>query len=55
MAQIRFLHSMNNLKEEDVYNDNDPMFPGFFPHSDSKIEEAYKNTLPRELQKFFNP
>jgi hypothetical protein len=21
MAQIRFLHSMNNLKEEDVYND----------------------------------
>ena len=55
MSQIRFLHSMNNLKEEDVYNDQDPMFPGFFPQNDSKMAEDYKNTLPREIQKFFNP
>ncbi len=55
MAQIRFMHTMNNLKEEDVYNENDPLFPGIFPQRDSKMAEEFKNTLPRELQKLFDP
>ena len=55
MAQIKFMHSMNNLKIEDVYNENDPMFPGLFPYKDSKMVEEFKNGLPRELQKFFSP
>ncbi len=49
MAQIRFMHTMNNLKEEDVYNEYDPLFPGIFPQRDSKMAEEFKNTLPREL------
>lgn len=55
MAQIRFMHTMNNLKEEDVYNENDPLFPGIFPQRDSQMAEEFKNTLPRELQKLFDP
>jgi hypothetical protein len=34
MGQIRFFHSMNNLNKEDVYNEDDTLFPGIFPHKD---------------------
>lgn len=55
MAQIRFIHSMNNLKDEDVYNEHDPLFPGFYPHQDSQMAANFRESLPREMQKLMNP
>jgi hypothetical protein len=55
MAQIRFFHSMKNINKEDVYNEEDPIFPGIFPHKDAKMMEDFKNSLPEELHKIFNP
>jgi hypothetical protein len=55
MAQIRFVHTLNNLDKSEVYNKNDPMFPGFYPHSDYKETEEMRKMLPEELKKLYNP
>lgn len=31
MSQIRFLHILNNMNPNEVYNSEDPIFPGYYP------------------------
>ena len=39
MAELRFMHSLNNLNLGDVYNDQDPNFPGWAPFEDVRDSE----------------
>ena len=55
MSQVRFLHILNNLDRSQVYNENDPIFPGYFPLNDSKDKDKFVNSMPEEIRKFYNP
>lgn len=54
MSQIRFLHQVNNLKMQDVYNDFDPNFPGYAPYEDNSPNSAARLDLPPEFRKLYN-
>lgn len=53
MAQLRFLHQIDNLNPAEVYNEADPNFPGLVPLEDSRNAELLAD-MPDELKKFFN-
>lgn len=53
MAQLRFVHSLDNLNPAEVYNEADPNFPGLVPLEDSRNSELLAD-MPEELKKFFN-
>lgn len=53
MAEIRFVHTLNNLKFGEVYNNYDPNFPGAFPVEDTRGAEFLKD-IPQELRKVYN-
>jgi hypothetical protein len=55
MSQVRFLHIMNNMSPNEVYNENDPNFPGYYPLTDTRGMDKYVNSMPEEIRKFFNP
>jgi hypothetical protein len=55
MSQVRFLHIVNNMSPNEVYNENDPHFPGYYPLHDTRGLDKFVNTMPEELRKFFNP
>ena len=53
MSQIRFLHSVKNLKTEHVYNEFDPNFYGFAP-LETDTTSALLSDMPSELKKVFH-
>jgi hypothetical protein len=55
MSQVRFLHIVNNMNPSDVYNENDPIFPGYYPMNDTRNMDKFVNSMPEELRKLYNP
>jgi hypothetical protein len=43
MSQIRFLHILNNMNPSQVYNQNDPNFPGYYPLKDLGGADKFVN------------
>lgn len=54
MAQIRFLNAVEKMKPADVYNINDPNYPGQFPINETRGLENVIGDLPAEFRKLFN-
>jgi hypothetical protein len=55
MSQIRFTHILKKMHPSEVYNDEDPYFPGYYPMRDIKGAELDVNDIPAEIRKLYNP
>ena len=55
MSQVRFLHILNNMNPNEVYNENDPIFPGYYSLKNPKGDDKFVNSMPEEIRKIYNP
>jgi hypothetical protein len=43
------------MNPNEVYNENDPIFPGYYSLNGAQGDDKFVNSMPEEMRKLYNP